>query len=77
MSTWDDKPNDYEHALQIIERLRKDKALLVELVMDGELKPMTKCCVAIVIRDGGLAPTPLVTAWVDKVVARLNQQSRE
>lgn len=23
MSTWDDKPNDYEHALQIIERLRK------------------------------------------------------
>ena len=21
MSTWDDKPNDYEHALQIIERL--------------------------------------------------------
>ncbi len=26
MSTWDDKPNDYEHALQIIERLRDDLA---------------------------------------------------
>jgi len=25
MSTWDDKPNDYEHALQMIERLRRDR----------------------------------------------------
>jgi hypothetical protein len=23
MSTWDDKPNDYEHALAVIERMRE------------------------------------------------------
>lgn len=26
MSTWDDKPNDYEHALRIIDGLRRDLA---------------------------------------------------
>jgi predicted RNase H-like nuclease (RuvC/YqgF family) len=24
MSTWDDKPNDYEHAIEVIERLRHE-----------------------------------------------------
>ena len=28
MSTWDDKPNDYEHALAVIERLRIENAKL-------------------------------------------------
>jgi DNA repair exonuclease SbcCD ATPase subunit len=30
MSTWDDKPNDYEHALQMIEQLREQLMLQTE-----------------------------------------------
>jgi hypothetical protein len=33
MSTWDDKPNDYDHACKIIERLR---AALERLIQDYE-----------------------------------------
>ena len=31
MTTWDDKPNDYEHALAIIERLRAALKQIVEI----------------------------------------------
>ncbi len=66
--------NPGEYAAEIV-RLQRDKALLVELVMDDTLTATAKNCVAIVIRDGGLAPTPSVTAWLDKVVDRIHQQS--
>lgn len=34
MSTWDDKPNDYEHALVVIEGLRAEIERLRKLLRD-------------------------------------------
>lgn len=35
VSTWDDKPNDYQHALLIIERLRARNELLHGLLKEA------------------------------------------
>ena len=35
MTTWDDKPNDYEHALVIIERLRAALQLIDDYYQTG------------------------------------------
>lgn len=52
-----------------IARLQSDRALLIELVLDDTLTPAAKNCVAIAIRDGGLAPTDETLATVAARVA--------
>jgi hypothetical protein len=35
MSTWDDKPNDYDHALRIIDRMRAALKMGIQLCETG------------------------------------------
>lgn len=71
---WDEIEHLREAADEI-ERLSKERAILIELVMDANLTPGAKNLVAIAIRDGSLTPTEETMAWSRKVVERLNQQS--
>jgi hypothetical protein len=36
MTTWDDKPNDYQHSLEIIDRLHASNEALVETLEEVE-----------------------------------------
>ena len=47
----------------MIKPLERDKALLIELVLDDQLSAAAKNLVAIAIRDGGMPPTDETRSW--------------
>jgi hypothetical protein len=60
-----------EDAADEIDKLRSDKAMLIELVFDDSLSPGAKNLVAKSIRDGGLPPTQETIWWAERMAARI------